>query len=123
MSTVDSYTYGEVDQLAGAMLYVGRVHNMLANALDATRYHDDMGLLEYVNHAPTSLVLDLLPTTAMLLAEVKGRIEELQGAVAAAMDFCAERVAANADVPADADAFAKIMHVEFGKKAKKDGLS
>lgn len=119
--TTETYTFDEVDQVMGAALYLGRVHNTLANVLDVTRYLDDPGLLEYLNLLPTGLVLEMLPTTAMLLAEAKARLTELEGAVAAAMDYNAERVQEQAgDVKASSE-FERIMLTEFAKARKLNG--
>lgn len=121
VSGVESYTYDEIDQAYGAALYLGRVHNTLATVLDVTRYIDDPGLFEYLNLLPTDLVLELLPSTAMLLAEAKARLAELESAVAAVMDYNAERVQAEAGAQDAPTEFERIMLVEFAKARKKNG--
>lgn len=119
--TTETYTFDEVDQVMGAALYLGRVHNTLATVLDVTRYYDDPGLLEYLNLLPTGLVLEMLPTTAMLLAEAKARLTELEGAVAAAMDYNAERVQEQAGNVEASSEFERIMLTEFAKARKLNG--
>lgn len=119
MTDVESYTTAELDQLGGALLYVGRVHSSVASLLDTTAYQSDLRLIEYLNFAPTSLVLELLPDTGLLLTEAKTRLEQLERAVSAAMDNCAERIASGTDETSQA--FDNIMTVEFGEDRKKNG--
>lgn len=117
--TTETYTHVELDQLVGASLFLGRVHNAIASLLDTTRYLDDAGLIEMLNHAPVSLVMELLPATDMLLAETATRIEELRRSTAVALDSCASRAAG--ELQRDDDEFSNIMRVEFGKDRKKNG--
>lgn len=121
MGLTEQYTHDEVDQLVGSMLYLGRVHNVIATLLDTTRYRSDLALIEFVNHAPVELVEELLPATAMLLAEVHARVVELERAVAAAMDSTAARVVADADLAASDTEFDRMMTAEFAKDRKRNG--
>lgn len=113
----EEFTPIELDQAIGAVLYLGRIHNALANLLDATAYTDDLFLWEYLNHLPESALVEILPGTALVLAEARTRLAGLQSALNGAVDSFAARVAADGDLPDDDDSeFAKIIHVEFGKK-------
>lgn len=121
---IETFTVNELDELAGAMLYLGRVHTALATVLDVTRHHDDTGLFEYLNHAPVGLLTELFPGTEVLLTEASNRIHELYEALIAAQDSCAERAATELtrEVSDDPDGeFAKIMRAEFGTDRKKNG--
>lgn len=120
--TTETYTAKELDELSGSLLFLGRIHNCIASFLDATAELGDTSLIELVNHAPASMVMEILPATSMLLAEVSARIDELQGATGAAIDSCAERVKlAGNDTAATDDAFASIIDIEFAKYRKKNG--
>lgn len=119
--TTETYTLRELDELIGASLFLGRVHNCIASLLDTTQFLDDAGLIEMLNHAPVSLVSELLPSTEMLLNEVAIRIVELQRSVSSALDSNAERAAEALLAETENEEFAKIMHVEFSKDRKKNG--
>lgn len=118
----ETYTPKELDELSGSLLFLGRVHNAIASFLDVTQFTKDTELVELLNHAPASMVMEILPATSMLLSEVSARIQELQKATGAAIGSCAERVklAANDEAATD-DAFARIMDLEFARDRKKNG--
>lgn len=119
--TTETYTSTELDQFVGAALWMGRLHNCLASFLDTTRFDEDPGLIEYMNHMPVELVMEILPATTLLVAEVKTRAEEILRAIAVAEDSAAARVIEEGTRSETADEFAKIMYVEFGKDRKKNG--
>lgn len=109
-SEVLGFTHSEVDQLVGSSLWIGRLHSCLASFLD-TVSPDDPGLIEFFNHAPVDLVLEVLPTTTMLVAEVKARADAIIRSIDAALDSAADRVLAEET----GEEFDNIIRVEFGK--------
>lgn len=121
MSQVEQFTFGELDELVGSALWLGRLHNSIATFLDTTRFRDDIGLIEFLNHAPVNMVMELLPATTLLLDEVCSRVEEIQRASDAAMDSAAARLADAEKLTDAGDEFGKIIAVEFDKDRKKNG--
>lgn len=119
---VTTFTFQELDQLSGAMLYLGRLHQAVAGFLDTTAYRSDTGLIEFLNHAPASMAMELLPATELLLAEVGARVQELRTATSAALDSCAERADEGKVSEVTDDLFAAIMEETFGTEGKKNGL-
>ena len=115
----ETYTFKELDEVVGATLYVGRLHNAIATFLDVTHYEEDPELLEFLNLLPAEMVMELLPATTVLLAEVKARIDGLIAAIDVALDSTVERVVAESPVSEVDEEFAKIIHVEFGKDRNK----
>lgn len=104
------YTQREVDQLIGSSLWIGRLHSCVASFLD-TVSPDDPGLIEFFNHGPADLVLEVLPATTMLVAEVKARCDTIIRAIDAALDSTAERIL----VEETGEEFDNIIHVDFGR--------
>ena len=109
----ESYTIQELDELAGALLWLGRVHGALAAFLDATYDPKDTGLIEYLNHAPVDMVIDLLPTTDLLLAEVAERVGELRTAVGSAAESAITRSLASPVETGDEE-FDNVIYANFG---------
>jgi hypothetical protein len=118
---METYTHHELDQLGGALLYVGSLHAALGLLLDATKYRRDIALIEYLNHAPVGMVDELLPSTALVIEEARGRLAELAGAVDAALEYKAERAGAEANAEPIRQAFDDLMNTLY-PEVKKDGL-
>lgn len=106
----EAFTPTEVDQLIGSTLFIGRLHTCLASFLDTVE-PDSPGLIEFFNHGPADLVLEVLPTTTLLAAEVKSRCDTIIRAIDAALDSTAEKILAEETT----DEFDNILYVEFGK--------
>lgn len=114
MGVTEAFTPTEVDQLIGSSLWIGRLHSSLVSVLD-TADPDDPGLIEFFNLAPVDLVLEVLPATALLVAEVKTRCDSIIKAIDAALDSTADRVL----VEETSEEFDNIIRVEFGKDRDK----
>lgn len=92
----DTYTYEESDELAGAWTFTGRISGVLMHLLDTVR-HEDLDLIEFVNHAPTGLVVAVLPELSHVLRESINRLGALDTAIASAIDSLLVRIAAEQD--------------------------
>jgi hypothetical protein len=118
---METYTNAELDQLGGSLLYIGSLHAAIGLLLDATKYRRDVALIEYVNHGPVGMVDELLPATALVIAEAQGRLAELAGAVDAALDYKAERAQAEADADPIRQTFDELIGKLYPEK-KINGL-
>lgn len=108
--SAETYTHVEVDQIVGSSLWIGRLHSSLVSVLDTVE-EDDPGLIEFFNLLPTDLVLEVLPTTALMVAKVKERCDSIIAAIDAALESTADRIVAGET----GDEFDNIIYVEFGK--------
>lgn len=91
--TTESYTYNELDEFSGALLFLGGLHTAAGALLDATA--GTTFLVEYLNHLPSSLVEELLPATVLMIDEVLARVVNMRRASVAALEYSRERTAEN----------------------------
>lgn len=115
----ETYTHTELDELVGATLFVGRLHNAIASVLDVLRYADDPGLIELMNHAPVGMLNEILPATLELIDATIDRLAATAKATESAIDSADAR--ADGDEPSVNDMFAEIIHAEFAEDRKKNG--
>lgn len=119
--TTEAFTFGELDEMGGAFLFVGGFHRSLMQLLDVTRDSKDMDLFEFVNHAPEGIALALLATTQVAITEVVSRLEAAGKAVASAVESAVTRIeSGEAGTKAEFDAIVKAEFVDEAKKNGKD---
>jgi hypothetical protein len=117
----ETYTYGEVDELGGALLYVGGLHHAIMHILDVTRDESALELFEFVNHSPAGMAATILSTTSLAVAEAMTRLEQIDQATDAALESLASRVLA--EQTSIKDEFDKLIGDAFSDEAKKNGLT
>jgi hypothetical protein len=110
---IESYTHTEIDELGGALLYVGGLSHSLGHILDVTAVPDDLGLIEFVNHAPHGMADAILSGLLPVIAEVRARLGAVEEAFTAAIDGQTDQVSESFD------ALIKALYPE----AERDGLS
>lgn len=93
----ETFTLEELDEVNGALLFAGALHQALAGILDITNDPESLEFVEFINHEPTDVAIPLLAAQAMALAEAKVRIDELITATRAALNSTAARVASQVD--------------------------
>lgn len=116
---IESYTHTEIDELGGALLWVGGLSHSLGHLLDVTANLRELDLIEYVNHAPDGMAGEILSGLAPVVAEAKARLTVVARAFDAALDSLAERVQAKWMH----SEFGSILAAEFGDQAERDGLA
>lgn len=118
----ETYTHREVDELSGAMLYIGGIHGALGHLLDITAAPADLRLIEFTNHAPSGIVDELLPATVAVIDAVIDRLKAMRGAVESALDTNEELKAYESGDDGIREAFDSLMG-ELYPEAKNDGLT
>lgn len=114
----ETYTHRELDELGGALLYVGGLSHTFSHLLDVTADLSDLSLIELVNHAPDGLASEVLAGLVPVIEEVKARLSRVSTAFDSALDSLAERVQRKW---LDSE-FGQIMQAEYGDQAGRDGL-
>lgn len=66
----ETYNHVELDEFGGALLIHGALQSSMSHLMDVMADPDDLGLIEFTNHAPDGMSATVLTATAVAAKQV-----------------------------------------------------